>query len=105
MATKPKRAVAGTPRLYDRIRNILESARARISRTVNTTQVVATWLIGRQIVEDQQQDKKRAGYGKGRPANSNAVRAESPGSQLSDANSDAVRRKSDASGAARYVAG
>ena len=63
MATKPKKAVAGTPRLYGRIRSILESARASVARTVNTTQVVANWLIGREIVEDQQQGKKRAGYG------------------------------------------
>lgn len=65
MATKPKKAVAGTPRLYSRIRSILESARASVARTVNTTQVVANWLIGREIVEDQQQGKKRAGYGEG----------------------------------------
>jgi len=29
------------------IRQILESARANLSRTVNTTQVVSNWLIGR----------------------------------------------------------
>lgn len=65
MATKRKKAVAATPPLYDRIRNILESARASVARTVNTTQVLANWLIGREIVEDQQQGKKRAGYGEG----------------------------------------
>ena len=48
MATKPKKAVAGTPRLYSRIRSILESARASVARTVNATQVVANWLIGRE---------------------------------------------------------
>ncbi len=97
MATaKPKKVVAGTPRLYDRIRNILESARASVARTVNITQVVANWLV----VEDQQQGKNRAGYGEVRPANSNAVRAESPGSRLSDAISDTLRRKLVASSAA-----
>jgi hypothetical protein len=35
-----------------------------VARTVNTTQVVANWLIGRVIVEEEQQGKKRAGYGK-----------------------------------------
>ena len=40
-----------------------ESARASVARSVNTTQVVANWLIGREIVEDQQQGKKRAGCG------------------------------------------
>ena len=155
MASKPKKAAAGAPRLYDRIRNILESARASVARTVNTTQVIANWLIGREIVEDQQQGKKRAGYGEGLLAdlaerisqefgkgwsvrqleycrsfylsyplligavNSNAVRsksestlasmgvhianaarAEFPGSRLSDANSETVRRKLVASAAA-----
>jgi predicted nuclease of restriction endonuclease-like (RecB) superfamily len=49
--------------LYERIRQILESARTRVARTVNTTQVVANWLIGREIVEEEQEGKKRAGYG------------------------------------------
>ncbi len=49
--------------LYDRIRLILESARTSVARTVNTTQVVANWLIGREIVEEEQQGKRRAGYG------------------------------------------
>jgi predicted nuclease of restriction endonuclease-like (RecB) superfamily len=49
--------------LYQRIAHILESARAGIARTVNTTQVVANWLIGREIVEAEQSGKKRAQYG------------------------------------------
>jgi predicted nuclease of restriction endonuclease-like (RecB) superfamily len=49
--------------IYDRIRGILESAKVRVARTVNTTQVVAYWLIGREIVEGEQQGRKRAGYG------------------------------------------
>ena len=32
-------------------------------RTVNTTQVVANWLIGREIVEEEQQGRRRAEYG------------------------------------------
>lgn len=49
--------------IYDRIRRILESARSNVARSVNTTQVVAYWLIGREIVEEEQQGQKRAGYG------------------------------------------
>ena len=60
MATKPKVA---TGALYDRIRDILESARANVARTVNTTQVVANWFIGREIVEEEQRGKRRAEYG------------------------------------------
>src|SRR5437867_6118990 len=49
--------------LYGRIRQILEAARTGVARTVNTTQVVANWLIGREIVEEQQQGHRRAEYG------------------------------------------
>lgn len=49
--------------LYQRVRQILEAARTGITRTVNTTQVVANWLIGREIVEEEQRGKIRAGYG------------------------------------------
>ena len=51
--------------LYERIRQILESARTSVARTVNTTQVVANWLIGREIVEEEQKGLRRAGYGEG----------------------------------------
>ncbi|MDD2707883.1 MAG: PDDEXK nuclease domain-containing protein [Verrucomicrobiae bacterium] len=50
--------------LYQRIRRILESARTSVSRSVNTTQVVANWLVGREIVEEEQQGRIRAEYGK-----------------------------------------
>ena len=46
------------------VRQILESARAGVARTVNTTQAVANWLIGREIVQEEQLGKKRAGYGR-----------------------------------------
>lgn len=49
--------------LYHRIREILESARAGVARSVNTAQVMANWLIGREIVEEEQRGKRRAGYG------------------------------------------
>ncbi len=63
MATKPKKAIPAVPQLFERIRDILESARVNVARTVNSTQVVANWLIGREIVEEEQRGKKRAGYG------------------------------------------
>lgn len=49
--------------LYDRIRQILESARTGVARSVNTAQVMANWLIGREIVEEEQKGKAKAGYG------------------------------------------
>jgi predicted nuclease of restriction endonuclease-like (RecB) superfamily len=56
--TKPARHT-----LYHRIREILDSARVGVARSVNTAQVCANWLIGREIVEEEQKGKKRAGYG------------------------------------------
>ena len=50
--------------LYNRIRHILESARVGVARSVNTTQVVANWLIGREIVEEEQRGEAKAEYGK-----------------------------------------
>jgi len=64
MSRKPaKKKVAKGDELYQRICEILESARTSVSRTVNTTQVVANWLVGREIVEEEQKGRKRANYG------------------------------------------
>ncbi len=49
--------------LYERIAAILDEARSRVARTVNTAMVHAYWLIGREIVEVEQEGKERAGYG------------------------------------------
>jgi predicted nuclease of restriction endonuclease-like (RecB) superfamily len=49
--------------LYDRIRDILESVRTGVARTVNTAQVLSNWLIGREIVEEEQRGQHRADYG------------------------------------------
>ena len=52
-----------TSNVIRRIESILELARTGIARTVNTTQVVANWLVGREIVEEEQSGRKSAGYG------------------------------------------
>jgi len=49
--------------LFVRVVDIVEAARGRVSRTVNSAMVQAYWLIGREIVEVEQHGKKRAGYG------------------------------------------
>jgi predicted nuclease of restriction endonuclease-like (RecB) superfamily len=49
--------------LYIEIKSILQQARQTAYRAVNFTMVLAYWEIGRRIVEDEQQGKKRAGYG------------------------------------------
>jgi hypothetical protein len=46
------------------VATILEQARANVVRSVNSEMVIAYWLIGREIVEDEQKGEKRAEYGK-----------------------------------------
>lgn len=50
--------------LFDRVVTILEQARTNVVRSVNSSMVVAYWLIGREIVEEVQSGEKRAEYGK-----------------------------------------
>ena len=56
-----KKSPAAT--VYHRVQQILVSAQNHAARSVNTAQVVANWLIGGEIVEEQQSGAKRAGYG------------------------------------------
>jgi predicted nuclease of restriction endonuclease-like (RecB) superfamily len=51
--------------LLSSIRHIIEEARKQAYRAINSTLVFAYWEIGRLIVEDEQQGKQRAAYGKG----------------------------------------
>jgi len=57
-------AANGDNAIFARVRDILESAKTNIARSVNTTQVVANWLIGRKVVEAEQSGEHRAAYGK-----------------------------------------
>lgn len=52
-----------TSRLFERVCEILDSAKSNVARSVNTEMVKAYWLIGQAIVEDEQQGKERADYG------------------------------------------
>ena len=54
---------AATPALLERVADILQTARTQAARSINTTQVVANWLVGREIVQDEQAGHRRAGYG------------------------------------------
>ena len=58
MATKPL-----DNSLYKDIRAILQTARSNAYRAVNTAMVDAYWLIGKRIVEEEQQGENRAQYG------------------------------------------
>jgi len=46
------------------IREILRSARSKAYSAVNHAMVEAYWLVGKRLVEEEQQGKERAGYGK-----------------------------------------
>lgn len=52
-----------TNALFERIVTILEDARARVVRSVNSEMVLAYWHIGREIVESVQRGEHRAEYG------------------------------------------
>ncbi len=45
------------------VKNILEQARGKARSAVNATMVEAYWLIGRRIVEEEQQGQDKAKYG------------------------------------------
>ena len=51
--------------LYEKIAELIQSARQHVVRTVNQTMVYTYFEIGRMIVEDEQQGKERAEYGRG----------------------------------------
>jgi hypothetical protein len=55
-------AAAADTSLLVRIRKILRAAQSSAVRTVNTAHVISSWLIGREIVEDEQRGSARASY-------------------------------------------
>lgn len=59
----PAEIQPNTAELTGRISTIIETARNRVQTVIDTEMVRAYWEIGREIVEDEQQGEKRAGYG------------------------------------------
>lgn len=51
-----------TQNLFDKIKNLVQEARAQVTRTINKTMVVTYYEIGRYIVEDEQAGAERAAY-------------------------------------------
>jgi len=51
------------PELSTRIHRILDTAQIHAARSVNSAQVVANWLIGKEIVGEEQGGKATAAYG------------------------------------------
>ena len=54
----------GLQLIVDQIKNLLEEARADISRKVNSTMLAAYWEVGHIIVEREQEGEIKAKYGK-----------------------------------------
>lgn len=50
--------------LFERVSLIIESARGIINRTINYEMVRAYWLIGKEIINEEQKGQSRAEYGK-----------------------------------------
>ena len=50
--------------LFNKVASHINEAQQAIQHTVNTEMVKAYWLIGREIVEEEQGGSERAGYGK-----------------------------------------
>ncbi len=48
---------------YEKVKEILEGARNEVYRKANTEMLQAYWNVGREIVEEEQKGKDRAGYG------------------------------------------
>lgn len=56
--------IVNTENLYNRISNLLKISREKTRRAINTTMVTTYFEIGRLIVEEEQNGKDRATYGK-----------------------------------------
>ena len=50
--------------LFERVGNILEQARSNAKTAVNLSMVYAYYEIGKTIIEEEQNGKERADYGK-----------------------------------------
>jgi predicted nuclease of restriction endonuclease-like (RecB) superfamily len=50
--------------LYKNVKQVIEEARETVYRSANITMVQSYWHIGKLIVEEEQNGKERAGYGK-----------------------------------------
>lgn len=59
-----KKIIKKSDTLFERVAAILDEARNNVIRSVNNNMVIAYWLIGREIVQQIQEGKNRATYGK-----------------------------------------
>lgn len=62
--TKPTTAGRELSPFHDEIKQILQQARSKAQTAINSAMVEAYWLIGKRIVEEEQQGESKAKYGK-----------------------------------------
>ena len=67
-----KKAIAEADRIdalygtvFDEVATIVDASRSYAARSVNATMTASYWLIGRSIVEFEQEGEQRAEYGSG----------------------------------------
>lgn len=63
LASMNQGELAHWEKTYQKISEVLIEARKSAWRAINTAMLTAYWEIGRAIVEEEQQGKKKAGYG------------------------------------------
>lgn len=61
---REKRLSNNRNKLFVRVSRIIESTRGTIARAINTEMVSAYWLIGKEVINEEQKGKARAEYGK-----------------------------------------
>ena len=74
------------------IRQILRQAQQTVYRNINQTMVQAYWLVGKRIVEEEQQGESKAAYGKGVIKKLSAALQEEFGKGFSVDNLENMRR-------------
>jgi len=77
--------------IFSDIKNILHQARQRAYQSINLAMVQAYWLIGRRIVEEDQQGEARAVYGKALLKNLSAQLQNEFGKGFSERNLEQMR--------------
>lgn len=63
MSRKKRAQAVSYNDLLDDVADVIESSRHAAARSVNAVMTITYWLIGRRIIEQEQQGAARAGYG------------------------------------------
>ena len=89
---KDQQIVSDNSQLYNRIVALLEQSRKTVKTAVNLSMVYTYFEIGRMIVENEQNGKERAEYGKETLKNLSAKLTEKFGKGWSQRNLEIIRK-------------